>query len=186
MFRNQPQWKIPIELKRRFPELTMICDPSHICGNRELLASVSQKALDLNFEGLMIESHCTPDEAWSDAKQQITPETLKTLLDELVLREMKPENISLTDLDDIRLSIDECDKELIEVLGKRMASVLKIGQYKKQNGMTILQTNRWDGILKTRVDHGEKLNLSEEMIQSIFKSIHLESINKQEKILSGK
>ncbi len=183
-FRNQPQWQIPIELKRRFPDLPIICDPSHICGNRDLLASVSQKALDLDFDGLMIETHCTPDKAWSDAKQQITPAELNELVSNLVLREMKPENISLSDLEDLRFKIDQFDNELLDILGKRMKSVQEIGEYKKQNLMTILQTNRWDGILKTRVEQGIKLDLSAEMVTSIFKSIHLESINRQEFILS--
>jgi chorismate mutase len=183
-FRNAPQWQIPIELKRRFPDLPIICDPSHIGGTRDLIMPVSQKAMDLDFDGLMIESHCNPDEAWSDAKQQITPDALGQLMSNLVLREVKPEKVTLADLDDLRFKIDQYDLELIEILGKRMKTVGEIGEYKKKNDMTILQTARWDTILSSRLQKGEGLNLSEEIIKSIFKAIHQESINKQEEILT--
>lgn len=183
-YRNTPQWQIPIELKRRFPELPIICDPSHIGGTRELIAPISQKALDLNFDGLMIESHCNPEKAWSDAKQQITPQALEKLLHNLVKREEKPENISLTDLEDLRFQIDQYDQDLLETLGKRMKAASAIGTYKKENNMLILQANRWDEIVNSRVENGANLELSEKMVKAIFEAIHQESINKQELILN--
>lgn len=182
-YRNEPKWQIPIELKRRFPELPILCDPSHIGGTRDLIAPISQKALDLDFDGLMIESHCNPDEAWSDAKQQITPQVLNELIHGLVKREMNPDNVSLTDLEDLRFQIDQYDQDLLEILGKRMKSAAAIGVYKKKNNMTILQSNRWDDILNSRVENGVSHDLSEQMVQSIFTAIHQESINKQEDIL---
>lgn len=182
-YRNTPQWQIPIELKRRFPELPIICDPSHIGGTQDLIAPISQKALDLDFDGLMIESHCNPKEAWSDAKQQITPQAFEELMSNLVRREVKPDNISLTDLEDLRFQIDQYDQNLLEILEKRMKSAAKIGAYKKDNNMVILQTNRWDEILNSRVENGASLDLSEKMIKSIFEVIHQESIDKQESIL---
>lgn len=185
-FRNAPQWQIPIELKRRIPELPIICDPSHIGGTRVLIAPISQKALDLDMDGLMIESHCNPAEAWSDAKQQITPETLKQLLKELVKRKVIPDNIVLTDLEDLRHEIDKHDKDLLAILADRMACVTEIGKYKKKNNMTILQTDRWDAILNARAAEGENLALSNELVKTIFKAIHQESINKQEDILTRK
>ncbi len=183
LFRNTPLWQIPIELKRRFSELPIICDPSHIGGTTDLIAPISQKAMDLDFDGLIIESHCNPEEAWSDAKQQITPHALNKLLEGLVKRVVNPDNISFTDLEDLRSQIDQYDQDLLEVLGKRMKSVIEIGTYKKKNNMTILQTNRWDSILNSRVEKGASLDLSEKMVSTIFKAIHQESINKQEDIL---
>lgn len=183
-YRNPPKWQIPIELKRRVPGLPIICDPSHIGGARELIAPISQKALDLDMDGLMIESHPEPDEAWSDAKQQITPSSLETILENLVQRAVHPENIPLNQLDDLRQSIDEYDKELIQILGERMKCAMEIGAYKKNNEMTILQTNRWDEVLRSRMNLGEDLGLSNELILPIFKAIHQESINKQEQILT--
>lgn len=183
-FRNQPQWQIPIELKRRFPDLPIICDPSHIGGSRKLIAPICQKALDLDFNGLMIESHCNPDQAWSDANQQITPSALNNILSKLVKRVVKPNNINLTDLEELRYQIDKYDHDLLEILSKRMKSAAKIGEYKKNNNMTILQANRWDIILNSRLKKGLSLDLSEKMIKSIFKTIHQESINKQEGIFT--
>lgn len=182
-YRNTPQWQIPIELKRRFPDLPIICDPSHIGGTRDLIAPISQKALDLDFNGLMIESHLNPKEAWSDAKQQVTPEALDKIMRNLIKREVKPDNISLTDLEDLRFQIDQYDQNLLEILEKRMKSASKIGAYKKENNMIILQTNRWDEILNSRVENGANLKLSEKLVKSIFEVIHQESINKQEAIL---
>ena len=128
-YRNIPQWQIPIELKTRIPNIPLICDPSHIAGNRHLLQSISQKAIDLNFDGLMIESHRNPVEAWSDAKQQITPQKLSEMIDELVIREELPKGISLETIEDIRLKIDQCDDELMDILEKRMNLVHAIGNY---------------------------------------------------------
>lgn len=184
-YRNDPQWQIPIELKRRFPDLPIICDPSHIGGTPELIAPISQKALDLDFDGLMIESHCNPQEAWSDAKQQITPVALEKLMGDLIKREVKPANIRLTDLEDLRFQIDQYDQSLLEIIEKRMKSASKIGAYKKDNNMVILQTNRWDEILNSRIEKGASLNLSEKLVKAIFEVIHQESINKQETVLQA-
>ena len=184
-FRNTPQWQIPIELKRRMPQLPIICDPSHIGGTRELITTISQKAMDLDMDGLMIEAHCNPSEAWSDVNQQITPKYLKKILKELVRRKVKPDNVSLSDLEDLRHRIDKYDKELLTILANRMSCVIEIGNYKKKNQMTILQTDRWNEILKSGFIEGRSFSLSDEFVQSIFKSIHQESINKQELILNS-
>lgn len=184
-YRNPPQWNLPIELKRRHPELTMICDPSHICGDRENLLRVSQKALDLNFDGLMIESHIDPDNAWSDAKQQITPQQLSIILDQLVVRNASPDINSLSDLLKLRDQIDQFDRELLDILGKRSKCAMDIGKFKKHNDMTILQTGRWDEVLNSRVELGNKVGLSQDLVSSIFNAIHKESINKQEEVLTA-
>lgn len=183
-YRNIPQWQIPIELKTRIPNIPLICDPSHIAGKRHLLQSISQKAVDLNFDGLMIESHRNPDEAWSDAKQQITPQKLSEMINELIIREELPKGISLETIEDIRLKIDQCDDELMEILEKRMHLVHEIGNYKKQNKMTILQPGRWEMVLGKSIKKGLKKDLNKEFVSSIFKSIHQESINKQTKIMN--
>ena len=183
IYRNTPQWEIPIELKTRIPEIPLICDPSHIAGKRKLLQEISQKAMDLNFDGLMIESHTEPEKAWSDAKQQITPMELKNLLDNLIIRQEIPKGISFETLDDLRFRIDLCDDEMIKILEKRMKLVHSIGLYKKENNMTILQPGRWDKILKRSVEKGSKQNLNRHLITQIFKTIHQESINEQTKIL---
>lgn len=185
IFRNIPQWQIPIELKRRIPSIPMICDPSHIGGKRDLLQSISQKAMDLDFDGLMIESHRNPDEAWSDAQQQITPEQLTTLLDKLIMRQANPKGVSLDTLEDLRYKIDKCDMEIMELFEKWMAQSNAIGKYKKENNMTILQAGRWDEILQKSIKSGEKHHLSAQFISTVFKAIHQESINKQNAILNG-
>jgi len=186
IYRNSPQWQIPIELKRRIPELTMICDPSHIGGKRELLQSISQKAMDLDFDGLMIETHPIPDEAWSDARQQITPQSLEEMMASLIVRQVRPEGVSLNTLEDMRFKIDQLDKELLEIIERRMEVACEIGQYKKENNMTILQAGRWEAILKKSISYGEKHNLSTDFINTMFKAIHQESINKQTAILNNK
>lgn len=184
-YRNTPQWQIPIELKRRFPDLPIICDPSHIGGARALIAPISQKALDLDFDGLLIEAHINPSEAWSDAKQQVTPEALEELLSKLVRRDVNPENIILTDLEDLRFKIDQYDQDLLEILGARMKAASKIGVYKKNNNMSILQANRWNEILDSRVVRGEDLDLSRNMVIAIFEVIHQESIDRQDSVLQA-
>lgn len=184
IYRNTPQWQIPIELKTRIPGIPLICDPSHIAGNRELIHSLSQKALDLNFDGLMIETHPNPDNAWSDAKQQITPGSLKDLLNKLIIREEKPKGISLETIEDLRFKIDECDDELLNILERRMQLVDNIGLYKKENNMTILQSGRWDQVLGKSIEKGLQKNLNEEFISDIFRIIHQESINKQTEIMN--
>lgn len=183
-FRNAPMWHLPIEMKRRFPEMLLVCDPSHICGNRTMLQDVSQKSIDLDFGGLMIESHIDPDNAWSDAKQQITPERLSEMLGDLVWRE---ENIStqefITALATLREQINHIDDELLTLIGQRMKIADKIGQYKRDNNVTILQTNRWNEILDRAVAKGESLGLSKEFIIRYFDAVHLESISHQNKIM---
>ncbi|MEA2105774.1 MAG: bifunctional 3-deoxy-7-phosphoheptulonate synthase/chorismate mutase type II [Bacteroidota bacterium] len=186
IYRNIPQWQIPIELKSRIPNIPLFCDPSHIAGNRHLLRNISQKALDLNFDGLMIESHTEPDKAWSDAKQQITPENLKILLNDLIIRHEVPDGISLETLDDLRYKIDQCDDEILNALENRMKLVQSIGWYKKENKMTILQPGRWDKIFKKSIDKGLQKNLKSDFVSKIFKTIHQESINEQTEIMNIK
>jgi len=184
IYRNAPHWQVPIELRRRIPDLPIITDPSHICGSRDLLYDISQKAMDLNFDGLIIETHEHPDKAWSDAKQQVTPEVLKKMLDRLILR--KPdldENMMLT-LAVLRDQIDKLDDKLINLIEERMKVVESIGNYKKENNITILQNKRWDDMLKSRLILGERKGLSEDFISKLFRAIHQESINKQTRIMN--
>lgn len=184
-YRNDPHWQIPIELKRRIPELPILTDPSHICGSRELLLEVSQEAMDLNFDGLIIEAHCRPDKARSDASQQITPAALAELLDSLVLRQADIDNYLLSNtLADMRAQIDKFDDKLLEILGKRMQISDKIGKYKKDNNITILQSSRWDELLTTRIKDAENKGLSENFIVKVLRAIHQESINHQTKIMN--
>lgn len=177
LYRNVPQWQIPIELRRRIPKLPIITDPSHICGNREFLYDISQKAMDLNFDGLIIETHCNPDKALSDAKQQVTPDGLKQIIDRLVLREPEINEELMLTLAELRDQIDKLDDRIINILEERMGVSEKIGKYKKDNNITILQTKRWDDMLKTRLNLGDRKGLSEEFIIKLFRSIHQESIN---------
>jgi len=186
MYRNIPQWQIPIELKRRIPSLPLICDPSHISGDRKLIFDVSQKALDLNFDGLMIESHHDPDNAWSDAKQQVTPAVLAQIIKDLVIREMTPAGVSTESLDELRFKIDILDNELIQLLRKRMDIAEGIGKYKKDNNMMVLQPGRWDKIISKYIEKAANLELSDDFITKIFHAIHQESINKQMNILNSK
>ena len=185
-YRNAPMWHLPIEMKRRFPGMLLICDPSHICGNRTLLQQVAQKSIDLDFGGLMIESHIDPDNAWSDAKQQVTPERLAEILDALVWRfETSNEQEFITILATLREQINQVDDELLTLLGQRMKIADKIGSYKKENNITILQTNRWNHILERAFIKGEVLGLSKEFITKYFDAVHLESINHQNKIMNS-
>ena len=186
IYRNIPQWQIPIELKTRIPQIPLICDPSHIAGKRALLKEISQKAMDLNFDGLMIESHINPDSAWSDAKQQITPKALEKLLDSLIIRQEVPPGISYETLDDLRFRIDQCDDEILDMIEKRMNLVHSIGLYKKENNMTILQSGRWEQILKRNINKGLQKTLKTDFVTKIFKTIHQESINEQTKIMNYK
>ena len=176
VYRNLPQWHIPIELHRQLPNLPIICDPSHIGGKRELIASISQQAMDLNFDGLIIESHCTPDKAWSDASQQITPEVLQLILDTLVIRETNQTTESLTVL---RRQIDILDNDLLELLAKRMRVSKEIGTYKKEHNMPILQAQRYDEILKNRIGQAEKMGMDGEFMKTVLMAIHEESIRQQ-------
>lgn len=185
VYRNDPNWQIPIELRRRLPNMPLICDPSHICGSRERLLEISQKSMDLNFDGLIIESHCNPEVAMSDAKQQLTPFNLGELLKSLVLRKAESENGSVT-LEELRAEIDKLDDTILDILEKRMKVVDKIGKFKKDNNMAILQTKRWDQIITKRVDMGLKKGLSSEFVETLYKAIHEESIDHQTKIMNMK
>lgn len=183
-YRNEPNWQIPIDLMRTLPELPMICDPSHISGNRELLAPVSQKALDLNFHGLMIESHVNPSVALSDAKQQVTPVDFNTIVDNLILRDTTLADNS-NPLGELRSEIDRIDDELLSLLAGRMQVSRDIGEFKKANNLTILQAARWEDILQKAIEKGVANGLSKEFIAGYLKSIHLESINQQTKVMNG-
>jgi len=184
-FRNLPMWDIAIELKTRFPELDIICDPSHISGNRDLIAFVSQKALDLDMAGLMIESHINPDAAWSDAKQQVTPAVLGKIISELVVRTTSSENKTFKDtLSVLREQIDRLDDEIMQKLSSRMKISEKIGQYKKNNNVTILQVNRWEEIIKSRVTLGKAMGLDEGFTRDLLRLIHHESIQVQTKVMN--
>jgi chorismate mutase len=185
-FRNAPMWHLAIEMKRRFPNVPMINDPSHICGRRDILQAVAQQAIDLDFDGLIIESHVDPDNAWSDAKQQITPEVLKSMLDSMHWRKETVQNADFQSaLEAMRQQINQLDDELLQVLSTRMKVAQKIGEYKKNNEITILQTNRWNEILDRAVAKGSKLGLSDEFVTKYMDAVHMESINQQNKIMNN-
>jgi len=185
-YRNVPQWQLPIELKRRYPDLPIINDPSHICGNREGIEGISQIALDLNFEGLMIETHVTPDDAWSDAAQQITPERLVEIMKDLKVRQPKAEGLALDKLKELRAEIDVIDNHIMQTLAERMAVAEQIGEVKKSENVSVLQDSRWGEIIDSMVKTGAEAGLSEDFVKSVFKAVHQESINKQEKIVTSK
>jgi len=186
IYRNKPLWQLPIELRRVRPDIPLINDPSHICGRRDLLARVSQKAMDLNFDGLMIESHITPDEAWSDAAQQITPEVFSELIDRLVLR--KRNNTTAEYLDAInawRKEIDQIDDKVFKLLAERLSVVGKIGEFKKEEGITILQDERWKRVFESALSKADDYGLSPEFITNFLRAVHDESIDKQEGIMNS-
>jgi len=186
-YRNQPNWPIPIELKRRKPELSIICDPSHITGKRDRVAEMAQKAMDMHFDGLMIETHLTPDAAWSDAAQQVTPQQLKTILAGLVIREEYTQDMSgQVQLEYLRQLMDSIDTEITDLLGKRMELSEQMGEVKKASNMTIYQPARWREILETRVEHAQSRHLSKEFVACIYEQIHHESIRKQLAMLEAK
>ena len=182
IYRNLPMWQIPIELRRRIPELPIICDPSHMGGRRELVAPLCQQALDLGFNGLMVESHCDPDKAWSDAKQQVTPDVLDYILSILQVREVK-ENVE--GINTLRKQIDGLDNELINLLSKRMRVCREIGQYKKDHNMTVLQTGRYNEILDKRGAQGALCGMSADFVKNIFEHIHEESVRQQIEIINS-
>src|SRR3954451_11440231 len=184
-YRNAPMWHLAIEMKRRNPDLLMINDPSHICGRRDILQEVAQKAIDLDYDGLIIESHIDPDKAWSDAKQQVTPEKLGEMLDSIVWRreDVASEEFHAA-MEKMRQQIDHLDDELMQILSERMKVAEKIGLYKKQNNITILQTNRWNEILERAIAKGDKLGLSKEFITKYFDAVHMESINHQNRVMN--
>lgn len=184
-YRNNPEWQIPIDLKNQLPDMPMICDPSHIAGRRKLVFDICQTALDLNYEGLMVETHHTPNEAWSDAKQQITPETLvQMMIDLKVRKKVNSSEDYLQKLSLLRANIDVLDEKLLEIMGQRMGVSDSIGMLKKENNVSILQTNRWNEILGKMILRGEEKGLSEEFTLKIFKAIHQESINHQKKVIN--
>ena len=176
IYRNLPLWNIPIELRRRMPNLPIFCDPSHIGGKRELIASLCQQAMDLSFDGLIIESHCNPDAAWSDASQQITPDVLDYVLNLLVIRES---NQTTENLSELRRQIDDIDEHLLELLAKRMRVSCEIGVYKKEHNMPILQSPRYSEILEKRSSMGQQMELSPAFVKEILKEIHEESVRQQ-------
>ncbi len=182
-YRNNPEWQIAIELQNRFPDLPLICDPSHITGKRDMIQDVSQQALDLNFDGLIIETHIDPDNAWSDAAQQVTPTALKQIFKDLKVRKETDEADDYNSrLAKLRTQIDEYDEKILEVLGSRMKIADQIGLLKKEKNVAILQNKRWNEVLGKMILDGEKKGLSEEFVLQIFKAIHQESINHQEKV----
>ena len=186
-YRNNPEWQLPIELQNRFPDLPLICDPSHIAGRRDILQDISQTALDLNFDGLMIETHTDPDNAWSDAAQQITPKTLVKMMQDLKTRKVTNEEVDyINKLNTLRTQIDFIDHGLLDTLGKRMKVAIKIGELKKQKNVAVLQTKRWNEILGKMILEGEQKGLSEEFVLRMFKAVHQESINHQEKVINSK
>ena len=181
IYRNAPMWQIPIELHRRIPNLPIICDPSHIGGKRELIAPLCQQAMDLGFDGLIVESHCDPDKAWSDAKQQVTPEVLDYILSLLIIRD---ENITTENIQQLRKQIDELDNQLMELLAKRMDVCREIGRYKKEHNMTVLQTSRYNEILEKRGVQGSLTGMAPEFVAKVFESIHEESVRQQIEIVN--
>lgn len=184
-YRNNPEWQIPIDLQNRFPDLPLILDPSHIAGRRDLIFDLCQTALDLNYDGLMVETHFDPDNAWSDAKQQIMPSTLEQMTVDLRIRVQEGDEVEFKNkLNTLRTKIDVLDHQLLETLGKRMRISDEIGGLKKANNVAILQTKRWNEILGKMILEGEEYQLSEEFILKIYKAIHQESINHQKKIVN--
>lgn len=181
IYRNLPMWQIPIELHRRIPDLPIICDPSHIGGRRELIASLCQQAMDLGFDGLIVESHCNPDEAWSDARQQVTPDVLDLILSLLVVRD---EHTTTEGLRQLRSQIDEIDDQMMNLLAKRMRVCREIGQYKKEHNLTVLQASRYSEILDKRGSQGSLIGLSPESVARIFEEIHQESVRQQLEIVN--
>ena len=185
-YRNNPNWQLAIEFQNKFPDLPLINDPSHITGNREMIQDISQVALDLNFDGLMIETHYDPENAWSDAAQQVTPTKLKSIMDELKIKKTTETASSYREpLENLRAQINVVDDQLIEMLGKRMQVADKIGALKKDQNVAVLQSRRWNEILGKMVLEGEQHGLSEEFILKMFKAVHQESINHQEKVING-
>ena len=186
-YRNAPTWMLAIELKSRFPHIPLICDPSHIGGRRDLLLPIAQKALDLDYDGLMIETHPDPDHALSDAEQQVTPERLGEILRELKHRYRSSDNADyLNKAEELRQKMDVADREIIEALAHRMALVEELAEYKKENNVKILQLDRWQEIFHTRPEWAEKLHVNEQFVAELYKLIHIESIRKQTEVLNGR
>ena len=186
-YRYVPMWKIAIDLKSNMPNLPVICDPSHICGNRDMIFETSQKALDLGYDGLIIESHIDPDNAWSDAKQQVTPDVLSKIKSDLKVKTKKEDDKSYKHLlDEIREGIDDVDKEILDIISKRVELVKKIGEFKKEQDLTTFQVDRWNEVFKSRMDWAKEKDLEKDFIEDLYKVIHLGSINVQNKIINKK
>ena len=181
IYRNLPMWQIPIELHRRIPDLPIISDPSHIGGRRELIAPLCQQAMDLGFDGLLIESHCDPDRAWSDAAQQVTPDVLDYILSLLVIRD---ETVTTEDIQHLRQQIDELDNQLMDLLARRMRVCREIGQYKKEHNMTVLQASRYNEILNKRGAQGALCGMAPDFVARVFENIHEESVRQQIEIIN--
>ena len=181
IYRNNPLWQVPIELRRRIPDLPIISDPSHIGGRRELIAPLCQQAMDLGFDGLIVESHCDPDKAWSDAKQQVTPDVLDYILSLLVIRDEHTTNEGIQQL---RKQIDELDNQIMDVLARRMKVCREIGYYKKEHNMTVLQASRYNEILNKRGVQGTLCGMAPEFVAKVFESIHEESVRQQIEIIN--
>ena len=185
-YRNNPEWQIPIELQNKFPDLPLICDPSHIAGRRDIIQDLCQTALDLNFDGLMVETHVDPNNAWSDAKQQIKPSVLIKMMKNLKIRELSGRDAKFKNkLSTYRAQIDVLDANILDNLSKRMKVVNKIGTIKKNHNVSVLQSKRWNEILEKMILNGESVGLNEEFISKIFKVIHQESINEQDKVINS-
>lgn len=176
LYRNPPQWSLPIELHRRLPQLPLLCDPSHIGGRRDRIAALCQQAMDLGFDGLIVEAHCRPDEAWSDREQQVTPEELRHILSRLIIRRTDDASDGLTAL---RRRIDECDDELLEVLARRMQVAREIGRYKRAHTMPVLQARRYEELLARRTAQAERAGMSAAFMQAVLQAIHEESVRQQ-------
>jgi chorismate mutase len=185
-YRNRPEWQIAIEFMNRMPDIPLICDPSHICGRRDILHEVSQKAMDLDYHGLMIESHIDPDNAWSDPKQQLTPEALGDLIDRIVFREDHEDDVPMQrQLQYLRQEIDHIDDELLHLLADRMKVARQIGEYKKEHNMTILQQKRWNEIVGKSKTYAKTHELSQDFVMRYLESVHEESIDQQERVMNA-
>lgn len=182
MYRNMPQWHIPIELRRRLPQLQIFTDPSHIGGRRELIAPISQQSMDMGFDGLIIESHCNPEMALSDKAQQVTPEVLNSIINTLVIRD----NVQTTEnLNTLRQQIDQIDNDLLEILSKRMQISKEIGQYKKEHNLTVFQARRHDDVLRSRVQYGVNMGMDGDFVKAVYQAIHEESVRLQMNIINN-
>lgn len=185
-YRNNPEWQIAIDFQSKFPDIPLIIDPSHITGKRDMIFQVTQQALDFNYDGMIIETHCDPDNAWSDAAQQVTPERLKQIIFDLVIRkEDDADGDYLQQLSKLRVKIDDYDSKLLDVIGQRMKVAEDIGTLKKEKNVAVLQNKRWNEILERMVKEGSQRGLSEEFIVQFFKAIHQESIAHQEKVFKS-
>lgn len=183
-YRNSPMWQIAVEFKSHLPEIPMIGDPSHMAGKRELLKELTQRSMDLNYDGLIIESHRNPDEAWSDAAQQLTPDALAEMLSSIEFRNETYGEDFQSELERLRARLDNLDRELLEVLASRMSVVEQLGEYKRDNNVAVLQLDRWNKVHTSRADWGKSLNLYPETVEELFKLIHMESIRKQTEVMN--